>query len=39
LHSAREQDVRLCARIPGEAEYWSFRLGTSAVGVVVATLE
>jgi hypothetical protein len=38
-HSAREQEVRLCERISGVDEYWSFRMGTSAVGVVVATLE
>ena len=37
--SQHEQEIRLSGRIPTVAEYWSFRMGTSAVGVGVAALE
>jgi hypothetical protein len=39
MHSKREQETRLSGRIPSIKEYWEFRMGASAVGVVVAALE
>jgi hypothetical protein len=38
-HTKREQNIRLCGNLPSMDEYWGFRAGTSAVGVIVATLE
>jgi hypothetical protein len=35
----REQQTRLCGNLPSMEEYWSFRAGTSAVGVIVAVQE
>ncbi|KAH4221314.1 hypothetical protein HBI73_250150 [Parastagonospora nodorum] len=35
----REQQTRLSGNVPGLEEYWSYRMGTSAVGVIVAALE
>jgi hypothetical protein len=35
----REQQTRLCGNLPSLEEYWSYRMGTSAVGVIVAALE
>ncbi|KAF1913064.1 isoprenoid synthase domain-containing protein [Ampelomyces quisqualis] len=37
--TSREQQFRLCCGIPSVEEYWSFRMGTSAVGLVVAVQE
>lgn len=38
-HTKHEQDFRLRSEMPTIEEYWSFRMGTSAVGVVVAVQE
>jgi hypothetical protein len=38
-NTSLEQKVRLCCGIPSIEEYWSFRMGTSAVGLVVAVQE
>jgi hypothetical protein len=38
-HTKREQQTRLCGSLPSMKEYWSYRAGTSAVGVIVAVLE
>lgn len=38
-HTGQEQNFRLRKDIPTISEYWSFRMGTSAVGVVVAIQE
>ena len=37
--SRQEQEVRLRGKVPTLEEYWSFRMGTSAVYVGVAALE
>lgn len=38
-HTKHEQEIRLRSEMPTIEEYWSFRMGTSAVGVVVAAQE
>jgi hypothetical protein len=38
-HTKREQQIRLCGSLPTMDEYWGFRAGTSAVGVIVAAQE
>ncbi|KAH7389368.1 isoprenoid synthase domain-containing protein [Phaeosphaeria sp. MPI-PUGE-AT-0046c] len=38
-HTKHEQDFRLRSEMPTIEEYWSFRMGTSAVGIVVAAQE
>jgi hypothetical protein len=38
-HTKQEQHTRLCGNLPSITEYWSYRAGTSAVGVIVAALE
>ncbi|KAH3938365.1 hypothetical protein HBH53_263130 [Parastagonospora nodorum] len=35
----REQQTRLSGNVPGLEEYWSYCMGTSAVGVIVAALD
>jgi hypothetical protein len=35
----KEQRFRLLNQIPSLEEYWSFRMGSSAVGLVVAVQE
>jgi hypothetical protein len=35
----QEQHTRLFGSLPTMKEYWSFRAGTSAVGIVIAALE
>jgi len=37
--SRSEQEVQLSGRIPTVEEYWVYRMGTSAVGVVVSLTE
>jgi hypothetical protein len=38
-HTKREQQFQLRTQIPSLEEYWSFRMGSSAVGLVVAVQE
>jgi hypothetical protein len=38
-HTKQEQIVHLNKRISSIDEYWQFRMGTSAVGIVVAMQE
>lgn len=34
-----ENDIRLSKRIPTNEEYWSYRLGSSCIGMVIALIE
>jgi hypothetical protein len=38
-YTKREQEFRVREEIPSVSEYWSFRMGTSAVSLVVAVQE
>lgn len=38
-HSQVEQEIRLRVQVPTIEEYWTFRMGTSAVGIAVAAVE
>jgi hypothetical protein len=38
-HTKREQRFRLLNQIPSVEEYWSFRMGSGAVGLVIAVQE
>jgi hypothetical protein len=38
-HTRVEQEVHLSGRIPSIAEFWAFRLGSGACGVLFATIE
>jgi hypothetical protein len=38
-YTKREQEFRVRQEIPSVSEYWSFRMGTSAVSLVVAVQE
>ena len=37
--SEQEQRVRLAQKVPTLEEYWRIRIGTSAVGVMIASVE